>query len=373
MYQHECGTREQVSAAFPITARDEVQQLSLEWNDGNVVSILEQGPPIEGGLDAENDVQHHHGSMTPPQDGWTVVPAGGRKPAGHVVHTRLGALGPSPRQFFPNWFEYCDAEDRVGPVPSDRTIVVHTSDAVPILPYVDHSDKSFVDEFWSEINQSYNLYQRECKLCDNTINRPMYRLPSIRAAAVLVEVCEVTDEEDFVVEGTSTNADKGKALPRTDTQREFLERFASEKPSSSSTPRKTHQTTRNQRKHGKKTRERSKQTHKGSKINLFKREASQLPDGGWFRATTASAGGRGPPSSSSSSSSPSDSSNSSSDSSSDTSAHSGVSDSSSSYIMRSSSYKRHRKKQKAEQKRQRKALSGVKIKPPFVMERCSQP
>ncbi|KAM5535975.1 hypothetical protein V8D89_010415 [Ganoderma adspersum] len=98
----------------------------------------------------------------------------------------------------------------------------------------------------------------------------------------------------------------------------------------------------------------------------FKREPSLVPEGGWFRASTT-AGGRGPPQGPPSSSSSSDPDSSSSDSSSKRGHSSSSSLTSSDHGRRGKnpSKKRHHEKQKREMKRIRKALAGVKIKPPF--------
>ncbi|OSD01905.1 hypothetical protein PYCCODRAFT_1354674, partial [Trametes coccinea BRFM310] len=199
--------------------------------------------------------------------------------------------------------------------------------------------------------------------------------------AVIVEVkTEEPVEKPGGKDGRYTTEQKAKFVPREPSQREFLRRFVSHTPEPESSkhnnsPRtKQNPSTPSERPHN------ARRMAKGIS-GEFQREPSQIPDGGWFRATVETAGGRGqgPPSrNSSSSSSSEESSESTSDESSDDSMTTSSSSSSSSESSSSSSgtararkttsEKRHRTRQKRDKRRMRKALSGVKIKTPFVWD-----
>ncbi|KAI9068602.1 hypothetical protein FKP32DRAFT_1695592 [Trametes sanguinea] len=177
-------------------------------------------------------------------------------------------------------------------------------------------------------------------------------------------------------DGRFTTEQKGKNVAQEHSQREFITQFVAHtpEPESEQRSRRTHvkrETAHDGRAPGpSQTRSKTAAT--------FKRESSQVPDGGWFRATTEAGdgGGRGPPSSSSSSSSSSEDSDCS-DSNSNSEANTTGSSSGSSSseddtptdkTRKSSHAKRHRKRQKEDRKMMRKALSGVKIKTPFVWD-----
>ncbi|RDX43295.1 hypothetical protein OH76DRAFT_1458450 [Lentinus brumalis] len=191
--------------------------------------------------------------------------------------------------------------------------------------------------------------------------------------AVIVEVA--TDREDYHQkpqgpEGRYTGEQKGKNVPRTSAQREFLRQFVT-RPSASPKPRHLDSPTSPTPAAGSSASRRPPTTplnggrvqkQSGSASVPFRRDASEVPDGGWFRATTAAGGrggGRGPPSSSSSSTTSSSTS------------HSGSSDgSSSSSESESTSSSSDSDTQSSESsssknaRRLKRAMQGVKTKPP---------
>ncbi len=139
------------------------------------------------------------------------------------------------------------------------------------------------------------------------------RLPTNRAAAVNLKYAKSQTKKTSLSEVLLqmwTRERPYRVIKYTDEQHEFLEQFASEKPSSHTPPRKDARIKRERRKSDMTPGESWRQAHEDStKVHPYQREGSQVPDGGWLCATTMAAGGRKPPSSSSSSSS-SDSSNS---------------------------------------------------------------
>ncbi|KAI0323422.1 hypothetical protein GY45DRAFT_1211891, partial [Cubamyces sp. BRFM 1775] len=174
-------------------------------------------------------------------------------------------------------------------------------------------------------------------------------------------------------DGRFTAEQKGKDVPREQSQRDFLRRFVSHTPEPEPSRYGMNNKTYREPRKADKGAEREKHTHQESRERTtpFQREPSQIPDGGWFRATvdTAGGGGRGPPSSYDSSSSDDESSSSDSSSS-----NSSIADSSEGHQSHSTksrktrSERKHRSQHKKDKRRMRKALSGVKIKTPFVWD-----
>ncbi|EIW52097.1 uncharacterized protein TRAVEDRAFT_24776 [Trametes versicolor FP-101664 SS1] len=188
--------------------------------------------------------------------------------------------------------------------------------------------------------------------------------------AVIVEVpTSEPDQAPAGRDGRFTSEQKAKTVPRDRSQRDFLRQFVSQTPEPSG-----HTTTKSQeasRLPDVKEEPHRRYTPHKMAHSEFQREASQIPEGGWFRKTTddAGGGGRGPPSTGGSS--PTTTNESSSESESEgasTPPSPSSSDSDSSRSGKSKSEKRHRTRQKSDHKRMRKALAGIKIKPPFVWD-----
>ncbi|KAJ3002424.1 hypothetical protein NUW54_g5853 [Trametes sanguinea] len=247
-----------------------------------------------------------------------------------------------------------------------------------------------IDEFWHEVESSssdVDEYEVDTVLRgpSNTVNSiqdPGKR--TLQAMAVIVEVSATKlSETPAGRDGRYTAAQKAKAVPREPPQREFLRRFVSHTPEPE--PRRSKASSRV------KTEPQTSPIHSqaGNKKAQprkadFEREPSQIPDGGWFKATIDAAGGgnKGPPSHSSpSSSSSSESTTTSSDSSDGTSEtsseDSNPSDSdgdsystgvSARRSRKTRTQKRHRVRQKKDKRRMKRALSGVKIKTPFAWD-----
>ena len=352
---------------------------------GAPVGIIEQplgepaepsaGAPREEDLppEAENAaraISSRPGKTRP--DGWTLAVAGTRErtPPPRVLSVAT--------RFFPSWFDLSEQreEDPYGPLPREWLVSSPTSSHV--LPTI-KIDSSLATEFWSEIDSSdeERELQRAIQASVATAAEEFERREqeaSVPAMAILVEMNSDKETEPPTPEvaredsdskvpeapagrnGRYSSEQKGKTVPRSKDQREFLRRYVSRP--------------RGRREKDKSMPSSSRDTGKTPQGPAqFKREPSLVPEGGWFRASTA-AGGRGPPQGPPSSSSSSESDSSSSDSSNDSegsSPDSSLSASSSDHGHRrkSSNKKRHREKQKRETKRVRKALAGVKIKPPF--------
>ncbi|TFK79489.1 hypothetical protein K466DRAFT_579187 [Polyporus arcularius HHB13444] len=156
--------------------------------------------------------------------------------------------------------------------------------------------------------------------------------------------------------------ERGKSVPRTSSQRAFLARFASEQPPS----RQSRDTSSVPSGDGGRSHYPERRPDSQHMQEAFRREPSQVPDGGWFRATTAAAGGRGPPSSSSSSS---DDGESGSDLGPNTNHDSSSSeeslDESHQHQQKKDAERRRRKQHKHDSRKLQKALTGVKLKSPF--------
>ncbi|TBU44234.1 hypothetical protein BD309DRAFT_835187, partial [Dichomitus squalens] len=213
---------------------------------------------------------------------------------------------PVVTRYFPSWFDLCDFEDQLGPIPTEWSI---TTTGSPILPEVIGGETSLLDEFWQEVDSGDEDGELQRAIAEsirtaepNVVRRTKIESEHLEVMATLVEVVSEEEKEPERPTGPGgryTSKQKGKHVPRTSQQREFLKMFVSGQTRKSATPAP----------------ERPDRKEKESKTGptRFKRESSQVPDGGWFHKSTEN-GGRGPPSPpSSSSSDSSDSSSTSSD------------------------------------------------------------
>ncbi len=210
----------------------------------------------------------------------------------------------------PTWFDLCNDSDQLGPVPEGWGVVVSARN-VPSLPAIEQSDQSLMDEFWYDVDSSLSE-QSECdseEEVQKALGTGKIDFHSrdgstgmvhawIRAnMAVIHEVrSDAEDMKPLKPSEASNESRHGKHVPRNSSQRAFLARFVSEQPepSKSHHPSGVPEAGSGGRARG------SPAPARQNAPAQFRRESSQVPDGGWFRATTASAGGRGPPSSSSS-------------------------------------------------------------------------
>ena len=336
------------------------------------------GAPEEEDLRSEAETAAHavssrpevHGDTLP--EGWMLTVSG---PSTQLPSPRILSVA---TRFFPSWFDLSEQGDGdpYGPIPKDWLL---DTAGIPVLPNI-QIESSLVNEFWNEIDSSDEERDLQCAIQASITTaveecEKREKWQGLSAMALLVEVGSEDEPEATTSQAAPENPDpavpvvpagqhgrytskqKGKEIPRTKDQREFLRRYVlkarSERDQTKSTPSPGQ---------GK------NKTPQGPA--QFKREPSLVPEGGWFRASTT-AGGRGPPrkppSSSSSSEPGSDSSDSSDESDGSSSSPSSSSSSPSDQGPRgkSPSERRHREKQKRETRRIRKALAGVKIKPPF--------
>ena len=301
---------------------------------------------------------------------WTVAVSG---PSARPSLPRI--LGVATR-FFPSWFDLSEEgdEDPYGPIPNDWLV---NNSSTPVLPNI-KIESSLVNEFWNEIESSdeerelQRAIQASITMAVMERERRENRQNGLSTMAMLVQMdldnetdpevpaaAQEVREEDMPEapageNGRYSSKQKGKTVPRTKDQREFLRQYVLG--------------VRGDHHHGTSLPPPGKGKGKTPQGPAqFKREPSLVPEGGWFRASTT-AGGRGPsrdPPSSSSSSEPDDSSSDSSEDSNDSSPSSSSTSSDQDRPRKKASERRHREKQKRETRHIRKALAGVKIKPPF--------
>ncbi|TBU58519.1 hypothetical protein BD310DRAFT_958816 [Dichomitus squalens] len=257
------------------------------------VQLAAEGDGIGGHDAVEGDLGADESSSVS-SDQWKVVRAR-RSPEPQTTD-----ILPVVTRYFPSWFDLCDFEDQLGPIPTDWS---STTTGSPILPEVQVSSggTSLLDEFWQEVDSSDEdgALQRAIANSICTAEAEVTRQTGIesRPLEVMATLVEVISEEEKEPEaptgqsGRYTSKQKGKHVPRTSQQREFLKQFVSGHTRRSATPAPERS--------DKKSSE-SKPVKTGPA--RFKRESSQVPDGGWFRDSTRG-GGRGPPSSPSDSSS----------------------------------------------------------------------
>lgn len=116
-------------------------------------------------------------------------------------------------QYFPSWFNQSgDISSIDVDTDNSSTRGQNLMDIIPVLCTVVCSDKSFVDKFWSELTQFYNKYLQDLERNNCALVHSTNRLLAIQAVAVLVKLCEFTDEEDSVRSKPCTKADKGKEV-----------------------------------------------------------------------------------------------------------------------------------------------------------------
>ncbi|OSC97146.1 hypothetical protein PYCCODRAFT_1462059 [Trametes coccinea BRFM310] len=244
-------------------------------------------------------------------------------------------------------------------------------------------NRSFVEDFWQEVESSASDTDEEDLGMAIQASLQTFAAEQqsekgvLHAMAVIVEV--QPDEENVRPagpDGRFTAEQKGKNIHRERSQREFLTQFVAHTPEPEPKPHTTGSRIKRETHSEERVPKPSRARNKAA--TAFQRDSSQIPDGGWFRATTEAGGGgdRSPPSSSSSSSSSdhgsedSDSTSSSGPtvSTSSTESSSSEDDAASRRAGKSVHAKKHRKQQKDDRKIMRKALSGVKIKTPFVWD-----
>ncbi|KAL7284480.1 hypothetical protein ACG7TL_001771 [Trametes sanguinea] len=261
-----------------------------------------------------------------------------------------------------SWLDLCEAEDQLGDIPGQWAVRPH---------------------FWQEVASSASDTEDEdlnmaiqASLQTFTAERQSDK-GVLHAMAVIVKV-QPNEEPSKPAgrDGRFTAEQKGKSVASERSQREFLAQFVAHTPEPE--PRRRSHRPRVKQEASAEGRVPGPSQTRPKTATPFQRDSSQIPDGGWFRATTEAGdrGGRDPPSSSSTSSSSDDDSegsDSTSDSEMSTTGSSSESCSSESDTRpeksrKSVHAKRHRKRQKDDCKAMRKALSGVKIKTPFVWD-----
>ncbi|KAI0686303.1 hypothetical protein C8T65DRAFT_588906, partial [Cerioporus squamosus] len=306
--------------------------------EGSAKAVVQPEPASASDSDEEDArrVCAELDTASSPAEEWKVAVGGPAR-----VATQSEGLTVASR-YFPSWFDLSEVEDQLGPLPVEW---ISTATTVPVLPDLAPVNLSILDEILRDIAaarvrstaEEDERSQLEMAIVasmrtaeDERIKREEMEgeIYGLTARAMIVTVDSDSEPEvPAGLNGRYSHEQKGKDVPRDAEQREFLRRFASCEPSSSGRTAKATGSSgppKENRSGPAKPADRAK-----DKTVQFKRESSQMPEGGWFRATTA-AGGRGPPSSSSSSSSSTSSSSDSDSSSSDSDDESSSSGSSSS-------------------------------------------
>ncbi|KAJ7181104.1 hypothetical protein C8R46DRAFT_1071467, partial [Mycena filopes] len=298
---------------------------------------------------------------------WTVTTARKGSKVGGGSKLNVDKLAVQPK-YFPEWFDPNDEED----ITSNESILeLPTFQPIDlsILESIiqDMSDEEEILELLSEyslpINESSEDEQVQAAIMESWKDPKAIRLGTERRAgpstvklgAVIVEVGDDhenlahTPDNPGAAAGSSS---KGKGVDTGEKGPEY---------------HKLHQSGR-AKKQGKKSERTAKAKGNHLKPEHFKRDQSEIPEGGWFRATTVEP--PSPPSSSSSSSS--DSGDSSSDQSDDDSSSdsdgSSSSSTSSSARRRKRTPKAKRTEAKKEHRKMKKVLSSIKIKTPFIFD-----
>ena len=370
------------SLAAPREATDSAESSQLlapdRTSSGELEPLTKNFPPEQ---DTSDDLADEAG-LASARDEQYLDPDRSRvnTPAEYIGHSGLVPSPPQPH----SWFDLCGELDQLGPVPESWGTVVNMSELLHTLPVIESTSNSLAQEFWSEVetslsssedNDSETEVSRVLTPEDSSQSERPRTVVHLRSSMAIIHEVRASDNDDRKPASTNETHDKGKHVPRPNGQREFLARFSSTKPRNTHTASTSNDQRATMSSGGRRI---SSQVNRQSTPAQFRRDPSQVPDGGWFRASTASAGGReppSPPSSSSSSDSDSDSDSSSSSSDSPTSSsnsESDVADGSTTSRAKKQARKsddakrRHRRKQKSESKRLRKALAGIKIQPPFV-------
>ncbi|KAJ7931950.1 hypothetical protein B0H13DRAFT_2308099 [Mycena leptocephala] len=257
--------------------------------------------------------------------------------------------------FFPSWFDLSEDEDQLGNIPEEWGMKIKQEEVDEPLHWND--DLQVVP--WKAVQRSNE---------------------AVSSMAVIVEV--KTNESKTATDDKPKNKGKGLAAgERSAGFAEYLRKMT--EPTEKSDPsglgkpsKEMGQSSKNQGPgSGPATQSAGwlgKKTAKSGQ-DRFTRDGSQIPDGGWFKATTGSS--KEPPddsSSSSSSSTDSESSTSSSDSSSSSESGSELDSSSSTSSnearRRAKKNKMKYERKKAERAKVKSALAGIKIKAPFVWD-----
>ncbi|TBU54578.1 hypothetical protein BD310DRAFT_980233 [Dichomitus squalens] len=270
-------------------------------------------------------------------------------------------------KFFPNWFDLCDAEDQLGPLPGDW-LSTRAGDT-PTLPDVSHLTigSSLLDEFWhavstqndgNEVESIQKAIRASMITADAERQARLQKETSLRFHAVIVEIEDEDTPAPAGTNGRFTANQKQKSVPRSSEQREFLENFAGGRTSRAAKP----------------TAGQNRPTsHKRTPPAAYKREPSQVPDGGWYSASATGRGagnggghngGRKPPDGSDSSPDDSSSDSENNTSSPESSESSESEGSRKNAKGKSTSEKRHRKKQKQEVRDLQALLKRIKLREP---------
>ncbi|KAI1796662.1 hypothetical protein LXA43DRAFT_879141, partial [Ganoderma leucocontextum] len=214
-----------------------------------------------------------------------------------------------------SWVDLCEAEDQLGPLPASWNI---DTSIVPILPKVDNIHSSLADEFWRDYDTSASEHEEDdlqqaiaASIASAQADARGRELDGdMSAMAVIVEIVE--DSKRVKPEGHDghfTSHQKAKDVPRTSEQREFLRSYtrgdsapppplpnAAQRARTASVPKPGPQRP-TPGPHG------PIPPVDQPLPSQYRREKSQLPEGGWYGATPAAGaggrggGGQGPPSS----------------------------------------------------------------------------
>ena len=268
------------------------------------------GAPIKDTLQSEAETaaraasSHPEGPEVATPDGWKLVVAG---PKAQLSPLKVLSVA---TKFFPLWFDICENgdEDLYGPIPRDWLFSYNTT---PVLPYI-KIDSSLSNKFWSEIDSSDEEHDLQhaiqASITTAVEEREKHKQQKGVAAMALIIKMDLDNEDPQATEtagrdsddegrnvpngldGRYTSKQKGKAVPRTKDQCEFLHQYVSGMHA--------------ERKKNKPMPSLGKGRAPQGPVQ-FKRKPSLMPNGGWFQMPTVAGGHgppQGPPSSSSSSS-----------------------------------------------------------------------
>ncbi|TFY57697.1 hypothetical protein EVJ58_g6867 [Rhodofomes roseus] len=397
------------SAEVPAATEEVAEQMNIP---AATEEVAEQKYRPALNIKAESDgtvagsPEPERGGVTLPVDRdsdgrWSV--ATGRRSASPMSTTNSATTLTTRSRFFPDWFDLMESDDTdpYGPIPDDweRVEPVDYAEFNELISFYEDSEPTVYEHSPPESSdEEYEQMQLAIARSLQDRGRTYYEASgeasgssshhTVPVNAVIVEV-----KEEPAKTQRYTKAEKGKGVDRDEEQRQFLHDYcrgsssapapvpppshrpaAPGPPPDGSDPDRDDSSPepRRQRK-SKKRREPAKpkkdKDHK-PKTTRFKRENSQVPDGGFFSATIfdegSDDGGRPPSPPSSDDGSDSGSSDSSSSTSSGNSSDS--SSSSGSGRHRRPSDRRYRRRRRIDQRRLNSAISGIKLKTPFVWD-----
>ncbi|KAJ7752438.1 hypothetical protein DFH07DRAFT_941453 [Mycena maculata] len=217
---------------------------------------------------------------------------------------------PAQPKYFPDWFDLSDDEDTLGPIP-EEWVVSTIAHKAPALPEVQRMDLSIFEGILQEMSDDEDMLELLSEYYSPAVSTKDVRIqaaiidswkdpraeglgaerragPSkLKLGAVIVEVN--SDTEPNPASGSARPKDKGKGVDSAEKGPEYIHLHHAGRASK-------------QEKIDKAAEKKAKAKGTHLKPQHFRRDQSEIPDGGWFRATTVEPGGppNPPPPSSSS-------------------------------------------------------------------------